>query len=156
MFLVYFISVILWLGFLQSIQVQWVDRSFHPFYVHFLILWGNFSFFWFCLAYILIGHKESLHHGVQHRDVPRGKPIRIVISGLHCQHTHAGGWQFSFVPGFYSQDNFTHPGTETSIGLSPAWLTLQPSPSNSDFCKKLKEGWNDQPIDWIGPLRSPV
>ena len=30
----------------------------------------------------------------------------------------------------------THLGTERSIGLSSAWLTLQTSPSNSDFCKK--------------------
>ena len=61
---------------------------------------------------------NPIHHGVPHGDMPRGKPIRLVTSGLHSQYTR-----------------ITHPGTERSIGLSSVWLTLQPSPSNSDFCK---------------------
>ena len=29
-----------------------------------------------------------------HEDVPKGKPIRLVTSGLHSQYTHAEGRQF--------------------------------------------------------------
>ena len=47
------------------------------------------------------------HYGVPHGDVPRGKPIRLVTSGLHSQYTHAGGRLFNFVPGFHSQDNYS-------------------------------------------------
>ena len=38
----------------------------------------------------------TTHHGVPHKDVPRGKPIRLVTSGLHSQYTHADGRQGGF------------------------------------------------------------
>ena len=59
------------------------------------------------------------HHGVPHGNVPRGKAIRLVTSGLYSQYTHAGGTQFNFVPGF-SFPRITHPGTERRIDLSSA------------------------------------
>ena len=40
------------------------------------------------------------YHGISHGDVPRGKLIHLVISGLHSQYTHAVGRQYNFVPGF--------------------------------------------------------
>ena len=48
-------GIVWWWGFLLLIQVQWIDRSFHQFHVHFLILRGVFLFFWFLLE--LYFHK---------------------------------------------------------------------------------------------------
>ena len=120
------------------------------------------NFFCFYLGHIFKTHKERLwislpmlpiHHGAPHRDGPRGKPIWLVTSGLHSiLMLRVDSLILSL--GFHSQD--THPGTGRSIGLSSAWLTLQPSPANSDFSKNLKEDWHDQLIDQIRPLWPPV
>ena len=60
------------------------------------------------------------NHEAPHGDVPRGKPIHLVTSGLHSQYRHADGRQFNFVPGFLFPKKITHPWTERSIDLSSA------------------------------------
>ena len=47
------------------------------------------------------------NHEAPNGDVPRGKPICLVTSGLHTQYTHADVRQISFILGFSFQDNYS-------------------------------------------------
>ena len=92
----------------------------------------------------------------------KGKPIRLGKSGLRIQYTHTEETNQQFGISVFIPKFITHLEKKSgNIGLSPAWLTLQPPLSASETYRRFSEGLRKrarhvQPIGRIGPLRPPV
>ena len=137
-----------WIWGIVLLGLSWIHNVF-------FFLLGVFLFrshkFWVSLSMLPTHHRAPLWDMPRVR--PRVRPIHLRISWLHNQYTHDDRWLLWILVFFFI---ITYPETGRNMDLSSAWLTLQPLPSDSEFCKNLKESWHNQLIDQIRPLQPPV